>query len=68
MQGERELDRATQALLALHDLGSRENATANGVKRAMLDEGFTLEEIAEAARSYGSHRDGPRNLKDSPNG
>lgn len=49
------LDRATEALLALHDLGTRENATAHGVKNAMLKEGFTLQEIAQAAKTYGSH-------------
>lgn len=50
------LDRETQAALALHDLGSREGATARSVKQAMLDEGFTLEEIARAAEKYGSHK------------
>lgn len=49
-----QLPRKTQALLSLHDHGSREGATANTVRRAMLAEGFSLEEIAEAAKSYGS--------------
>ena len=46
--------RKQQALLALHDHGSREGATAKTVRRAMLDEGFSDEEIAEAAKAYGS--------------
>jgi len=49
------LDRMTAALLALHDYGSRDNATSASVKQCMLDEGFTLEEIAAAARRYGSY-------------
>lgn len=49
------LDRKTQATLALHDFGTREGATARLVKRQMLGEGFTLEEIAEAAKNYGSY-------------
>lgn len=51
-----QIDRKTQALLALHDLGSREGATASKVKKAMIDEGFTLEEIAQAAKSYGGEK------------
>ena len=57
--GERtELDRETKAHLALHALGSRDGATARGVRQAMLDEGFTLEEIAKAAQRYGRHERG----------
>lgn len=47
------LDRKTKALLSFHDHGSREGATAIRVKKAMLDEGFTIQEIAEAVQSYG---------------
>lgn len=50
-----ELDRETKALLALHDLGSRDGATARSVRQAMLDEGFTREEVEKAAQRYGSH-------------
>lgn len=45
------LDRKTQVLLALHDHGTRDGATARKVKQAMLDEGFTLDEIAEGAKT-----------------
>lgn len=45
--------RKEAALLALHDHGSRDGATASKVKSAMIKEGFTLEEIREAALSYG---------------
>lgn len=48
------LSRRKQALLALHDFGSREGATAANVRRAMQDEGFSDAEIAEAAQAYGS--------------
>lgn len=47
------LDRKTKAMLSFHDHGTREGATASRVKRAMLDEGFTIQEIAEAVQSYG---------------
>lgn len=53
MEEKNKIDRKTQALLALHDHGSREGATAAKVRSAMIDEGFTLSEIAEAAKSYG---------------
>ena len=48
------LSRTKQAILALHDHGSRPNATAANVRRAMQDEGFTDAEIAAAAKAYGS--------------
>lgn len=51
---EKKIDRKTQALLALHDHGSREGATAAKVRKAMLGEGFTLEEIDQAAKGYGN--------------
>lgn len=52
--GERtELTREVQAILALHDFGTRHGATAHSVRQAMLDEGFTLAEIAKAAKDYG---------------
>jgi hypothetical protein len=48
------LSRKRQAILALHDLGSRDGATARSVRAAMQREGFSDAEIAEAARAYGS--------------
>ena len=48
------LDRKTAALLALHDYWSRDKATMASVRDGMLSEGFTLEEIAQAARDYGA--------------
>ena len=44
------LDRITMARLAIHDFGTRDGATARSIRDAMLNEGFTLAEIAEAAR------------------
>jgi len=48
------LSRKQQPLLALRDLGSRDGATAKRVRIAMLEEGFSDEEIADAAKAYGS--------------
>lgn len=42
-------ERLQRAILALHDHGTRDGATATIVKEVMLKEGFTLEEIAAAA-------------------
>jgi hypothetical protein len=50
---EKNLDRKTRALLALHDHGTRDGATAHKIKQSMLDEGFTLAEIREAAKEMG---------------
>ncbi len=41
--------RLERALIALHDYGSREGATAKKVQRQMKADGFTLEEIVRAA-------------------
>lgn len=46
-----QLDRLTQAKLALHDHGTRHVATARSVREAMRAEGFTDEEIGAAARA-----------------
>jgi hypothetical protein len=46
-----EITRKTKAFLALYDLGSRDGATARKVKAQMLEEGFTLQEIAEAVKA-----------------
>jgi len=48
-----DIDRKTKALLALHDLGTRDGATARKVWKQMEEEGFSKEEIAEAVKSYG---------------
>jgi SOS response regulatory protein OraA/RecX len=45
------VDRKQQAIIALHDYGSREGATPAKLKRNMKNAGFTAEEIAEAARA-----------------
>jgi DNA-binding transcriptional MerR regulator len=45
-------DRRTKALLAIHDLCSRQDTTARKVKNLMLKEGFTLEEIKTAVDDY----------------
>ncbi|GHC12748.1 hypothetical protein GCM10007291_07570 [Gemmobacter nanjingensis] len=45
------INRQERAILALHDYGTRPGATAKSVKDAMLKDGFTLEEIAYAARA-----------------
>lgn len=45
-----ETTRACRAQIALYDLGSRPGATAASVKKAMLKDGFTLAEIAQAAQ------------------
>lgn len=42
-------ERLQRAILALHDHGTRERATAKSVRDAMLKEGFTDEEIKAAA-------------------
>lgn len=43
------ITRAARAQIALYDLGSRPGATAASVKKTMLKDGFTLDEIAKAA-------------------
>ena len=43
------ISRKQKAIIALHDFGSREGATAAKVKKQMKDAGFTTQEIAEAA-------------------
>lgn len=43
------LDRHTQALLALHDYGTRDGATVSSILTAMVKDGFTREEIAAAS-------------------
>lgn len=48
------LDRLTQALLSLHDHATRDGATARKVQAAMIKEGFTNAEIAEACTKYGT--------------
>ncbi len=53
-QEHEEPSRKQQALLALHDYGSRDGATHRSVLAAMEREGFTKAEIAEAAKAYGS--------------
>lgn len=45
----KELSRIDRAVLALHDHGTREGATAKSVMRAMKRDGFTEAEIAAAA-------------------
>lgn len=45
------VNRQERAIIALHDYGTRTGATAKSVKDAMLKDGFTLEEIAHAARA-----------------
>lgn len=42
-------ERLQRAIMALHDHGTRESATARSVRAAMLKEGFTDEEIEAAA-------------------
>ncbi len=49
--------RKPQAILALHDLGSRPGATARGIRAAMLKEGFTDAEISAAAQAYAAGED-----------
>lgn len=44
------INRQERAVIALHDYGTRPGATAKSVRDAMLKDGFTLEEIADAAR------------------
>lgn len=46
--------REQRALIALHDLGTREGATAASLRRGMLKEGFTLAEIRTAIEAYAS--------------
>lgn len=48
------ISREQRALIALHDLGTREGATAESVRRGMLKEGFTLSEIRTAIETYAS--------------
>lgn len=43
-----EVTRLERAIIALHDYGSREGATAKKVRRQMLDQGFTNKEISAA--------------------
>lgn len=43
-----EAPRLEQALLALHDHGTRPKATANSVQKAMEKDGFTRAEILAA--------------------
>lgn len=48
------LSRIDRAVIALHDYGTREGATAAKVKRQMKDAGFTPEEIVQAAKKMGA--------------
>lgn len=48
------ISRKQRAFIALHDLGSREGATAASVRAGMLKEGFTLAEIRTAVEEYAS--------------
>ncbi|MDC0657091.1 hypothetical protein N6L27_03680 [Leisingera sp. SS27] len=41
--------RVERCIIALHDLGSRSNASRNKVMKALQNEGFTDDEIREAA-------------------
>jgi len=42
-------ERIQRAILALHDYGTRDGATPETVKAAMVKDGFTKEEMAQAA-------------------
>lgn len=51
-------DRIQRAIIALHDYGTREGATAAKVKKQMKEAGFTADEIAKAAQQMeGSSND-----------
>ncbi len=43
-----EMRRIDRAIIALHDYGTREGATAHSVKAALRNDGFTLDEIMAA--------------------
>ena len=43
--------RLERAIIALHDYGTREGATAKSVRRQMMDAGFTNKEITAAAQA-----------------
>lgn len=45
------ITRLERAIITLHDYGSREGATAEKVRRQMLNDGFTNKEISAAARA-----------------
>lgn len=45
-----------RVIIALHDLGSRPGATANGVRSQLKKEGFTPAEIAEAVGKMAAPR------------
>lgn len=45
-------ERVLRCILAIHDLGTRQGATAKGVSAALAKEGFTKEEIAEAIKVF----------------
>lgn len=44
-------ERENRALITLHDLGTRDGATASSVRRGMLKEGFTNDEIRKAVET-----------------
>ena len=44
-----EVTRLERAIIALHDYGSREGATAKGVRKQMMGAGFTNKEINAAS-------------------
>ena len=48
------LQRLQRAIIALHDYGSREGATAAWVRQKMKADGFTAKEISEAAKKMGA--------------
>lgn len=46
-----------RCVAALHDLGSREGATARGVRAQLKCEGFTPAEIAEAVEKFSPQKE-----------
>ena len=49
-----------RVITALHALGSRNGATAKGVRAQLKNEGFTPAEISEAVEKIVSHNEGPK--------
>lgn len=52
------MDRIDRAIIALHDHGSREGATTASVMAAMKRDGFTAQEVAEAAKRMEGEENG----------